>query len=403
MESGRGVHPEVAIKEVAAAIGVLHEADFTMLTDDQLASAVIELVKVTSALEAATTKVVSITDARRAIEDDGAQSMSRWIAWKCHIPHGRAARLARNGRALRHLPEVEDAFAAGDIAGEHVRQLAEACELNEAAFERDTQMLLDHAQTLSYGQFTKSMAHWAFVNATKKAEDAAKKRDATRKVHCSQTFGGRYSLNGILPAVGGTIFANELNRIAKQLFDADVREARDRVGRTPNGSDLRRTAQQRRCDALIEMASRSSARRSGRKPAKPLFTVLLGEDTFRATCELSNGTPVTPGQLAPYITEADIERVLFDGPSRVLDVGVRQRLFTGATRRAVEVRDRTCWHDSCEVPAEECELEHDEPYEVGGLTVQSNGKCGCKFHHRLHHRKTRRKSRRTRRNRPPPG
>ena len=45
-------------------------------------------------------------------------AMGRWIAWKCRVPHGRAARMARNGRALRHLPEVEDAYIDGLIAGD---------------------------------------------------------------------------------------------------------------------------------------------------------------------------------------------------------------------------------------------------------------------------------------------
>ena len=44
--------------------------------------------------------------------------------------------------------------------------------------------------------------------------------------------------------------------------------------------------------------------------------------------------------LAGWLTEAMIERVVFDGPDRVQAVG-HQRAFTGALRRAIEVRDRT--------------------------------------------------------------
>ncbi|MGH9247589.1 MAG: hypothetical protein ACRD29_25425, partial [Acidimicrobiales bacterium] len=41
-----------------------------------------------------------------------------------------------------------------------------------------------------------------------------------------------------------------------------------------------------------------------------------------------------------------LERVVFDGPSRVIDVGPHRRLFDGATRRSVAVRDRECFHPS---------------------------------------------------------
>ncbi|MGH9247583.1 MAG: hypothetical protein ACRD29_25395, partial [Acidimicrobiales bacterium] len=41
-----------------------------------------------------------------------------------------------------------------------------------------------------------------------------------------------------------------------------------------------------------------------------------------------------------------LERVVFDGPSRVIDVGPHRRLFDVATRRSVEVRDRECFHPS---------------------------------------------------------
>jgi len=46
-----------------------------------------------------------------------------------------------------------------------------------------------------------------------------------------------------------------------------------------------------------------------------------------------------------------LERVVFDSPDRIKNVGVRRRIFTGATRRAIELRDGECFHPTCEVPA----------------------------------------------------
>ncbi len=94
-----------------------------------------------------------------------------------------------------------------------------------------------------------------------------------------------------------------------------------------------------------------------------------------------------PGSLVPWLEEAWVERVVFDGPSRVVDVGVARRLFTGATRRAVQVRDRECFHPLCDLPAEECQVDHVEPCSAGGGTVAANGRPACAHHNRRRHRR----------------
>jgi hypothetical protein len=125
-----------------------------------------------------------------------------------------------------------------------------------------------------------------------------------------------------------------------------------------------------------------TAPKDGRRP-EPLFTVLVDYETFSGrVCELANGTVVAPGALLPWLDGAYIERVVFDGPSRVIDVGVTRRLFTGATRRAIEVRDRECFQDFCDEPADRCQADHVEPYAWGGRTTQENGRLACGHHNR---------------------
>jgi hypothetical protein len=58
-------------------------------------------------------------------------------------------------------------------------------------------------------------------------------------------------------------------------------------------------------------------------------------------------------------------------------------LFTGATRRAIELRDRQCAHEFCEEPASNCQVDHIKMYSQGGLTTQENGRLLCGFHNRL--------------------
>ena len=105
-------------------------------------------------------------------------------------------------------------------------------------------------------------------------------------------------------------------------------------------------------------------------------------------CELANGTVLSPGSLLRWLDQAWVERVVFDGPDRVKNLGVRRRLFTGATRRAVEVRDRECFHEFCDRPADECQIDHVQPYSAGGPTVEDNGRVACGDHNRQRHRRS---------------
>ena len=192
----------------------------------------------------------------------------------------------------------------------------------------------------------------------------------------------------MLDPISGTVLANQLQRIENELFAADWAEARARVGDDVRPSDVERSPAQRRADALVEMARRAGSAPADARRPEPLFTVLVGYETFAGRmCQLADGTVVSPGTLVDWLDEAWIERVVFDGPSRVVDVGAAQRLFTGATRRAVEVRDQECFHEMCDLPAEQCEVDHVEPWSAGGRTVSANGRPACAFHNLGRHRR----------------
>jgi hypothetical protein len=215
------------------------------------------------------------------------------------------------------------------------------------------------------------------------AEQGADDDRRAREVHLSRSFGGMWFGKVTLDPISGEIVDTTLRMIERELFDADWAEAKARLDRDPTILDLQRTPAQRRADALVEMASRAStAPAGGRRPA-PLFTVVVGLETLRGPIlELFNRTVITPGTAARHLTEADVERIVFDGPSRVIDVGAKRRFFRGALRRAIEVRDRTCFHPSCDEVPERSQVDHIHEVSKGGETVQDNGRWGCGGHNR---------------------
>lgn len=65
----------------------------------------------------------------------------------------------------------------------------------------------------------------------------------------------------------------------------------------------------------------------------------------------------------------------------------RYRLNTELIRR-IRLRDGTCRHPGCSVPADDCDVDHARPFDRsdpagGGLTVESNLMCLCRRHHRF--------------------
>lgn len=373
------------IDALKAAIEQLGAADPQALGD---AEAIVELHRCLASLDAVTTRATAAFDASGAWEASGARCAAAWVSGRCSVAPASAHRRVHLGRALRRLPVAEDAWVAGDIDSSHVSMLAKArTPATEDALARDEDVLVGHAKNLRFGHFVRALAYWRYRADRDGCERDAKRVRDERRFHLSSSFGGVFVGDLVLDPVSGTIVSEALRRIEDELFTADWAETRERKGEHATASDLPRTASQRRADALVEMARRAgTAPKDGRRP-EPLFTVLVGYESFAGPlCELADGTMVTPGTLVDWLGEAWVERVVFDGPSRVIDVGVARRLFTGATRRAIEVRGRECFHELCDQPAEHCQIDHVEPWAAGGRTVAGNGRPACGFHNRARHR-----------------
>jgi hypothetical protein len=371
----------VLTTDLAAAIDALGAVEPAVLGGGE---SMVELHRQLERLAAVTTRAVAAFDAGRGWEADGARTASAWLAVRCRMPVGSARRRVQLGRALRHMPVAEAAWLAGAVGEAQVGLLAGArTRGTESCFGRDEALLVQQARTLDYRAFARALAYWAQLADPDGTDRSAEAQHGARRLHLSQSFKGSWVLDGLFDPINGAVLAQALGAIEQELFEADWAEARSRFGEAVRTSQLARTPAQRRADALVEMARRAMASPAGARMPEPLFTVLVGYETFAGRiCELADHTVVAPGALVRWLDRAWVERVVFDGPDRVTNVGVRRRVFTGATRRAVEVRDGECFHPTCEVPAERCQIDHVQPWATGGLTVESNGRVACGFHNR---------------------
>jgi hypothetical protein len=335
-------------------------------------------------LDAFVTTASAAFDASDTWALDGARNASAWLATRCRLPTAEARRVVRRGRALRHLPACAEAWSAGTITAAHVDVIAALRRpATEAALARDEALLVDQAGGLGFSSFTRAAAYWDQRADPDGAEAGDEARRGRRQVYLEASFSGMWLGQITLDPVSGAIVANELGRLEREGFEADWARARTTLGREPTLADLGRSSGQRRADALVEMATRSrTAPADGRRPA-PLFSVLVDYPTLQGrVCELAQGIALTPGSLLPWLDQALVERVVF-GPERRVEVSATTRLFTGATRRALELRDRECTHPYCDLPAAQCQADHVQPFAAGGLTIQENGRLLCAYHNRL--------------------
>ena len=370
----------------ASALDRLHDeldrvlsVDVHALSDGELLDAAADAYRAASRLAAVKARLLAEVDARQAYAPVGAQSASAWVTHRCHVPRGSARHDVLLARSLRHLPETAARLGDGDIGEAQAAAIGRKHRnqrMTEAA-ERDESVLATHAAQLPWALFTRVLGYWAQRADPDGADGDAEARKARRHLHLSRLFEGEWVLDGVLDPVSGAIVDTALRRIEDELFAAD----------RADGQLLVRTRAQRRADALVELAKRASASRPGARRPAPLVTVLVGYETFAGRiCELADGTVLAPSDVAALLDHAVIERAVFDGPGRVMEIS-EQRRFTGALRRAIELRDRTCTHDHCDAPAWRCHGDHVLPWEADGPTTQENGRLLCPFHNHLRQRR----------------
>jgi hypothetical protein len=245
---------------------------------------------------------------------------------------------------------------------------------------------------LTFKEFEQCVDRWRLHADPDGADADEMERRQRRKVSLDQTLSGMYSGHMLFDPVSGTIVSDELRRREQALFDADWADAKARLRREPLLHDLARTPDQRRADAMVEMATRSaSVAKNARKP-KPLFTVVLGAERFFHLCQLASGRTVAPEALVEWIDWAKLEAMMFEPSGLRVIKATRERTFKGMLRRILEVRDEQCTSAYCDEPPNRCQGDHIIPYEHGGMTSQENGRLACGFHNRANYARYRRQS-----------
>jgi hypothetical protein len=433
---GAVVHP--TIERLFEVLGRAGETDWSVLPPDELGRAVLDWEAARARFDSVSLAMVGAFDRSGAWADDGSRSAKGWITRHSKVSPGAAARLVVRSRHHRAMPLVAAALAAGEITLDHVAVLGRARTPERVeVFARAEAFLVAKAKELGFDDFTRAVAYWCQVVDADGEEDKRDRQMMGRGLHLSKTIDGMRVLDARFDPVGGAIVEQELQRLEQEEFDADWAEAKAVHGDATNVSHLARTPAQRRADAAVRMAQRSASLTEGSELARPLVYLHVDVVTFLVElveamrsgaipdaeipelagidadevaelldrsmgagnrpgprmCELADGTAVLPSEIIPLALRADVRRVVFGPRGNVLNFGRKERLFKGALREAIMVRDRSCTEDgACGRAGHRCQVDHVIPWDAGGPTDEANGRLMCGPANRHRHRN---RSRRT--------
>lgn len=322
-----------------------------------------------------------------------------------------AGRDLHRAAVLRDLPLLAQAVTDGVLPQEQAQVL---CRLHERIALVDLQDSQPQLLIVAAGMNTEALGRWVTHQIATHCEPALDdEADAARQRRFLQL---RHEPDGTVR--GSFVLAAEDAEVVLTVLEPLAR---------PQGVEDKRSAGQRRADALVDVFGGAaawmdlptaggqraqlsyviSADWAAGRPAPDLPTQLRAACTAAANpagAAASAGLhplalaryapeaawtgPQTRTRIEAVLCDARISRLLLDPHGTVLSLASLTDTITPAQRRAVSARDRQCVAKGCTRPPAFCDVHHLTHREYGGETAVENLVLLCRRHHVLWHRGT---------------
>lgn len=380
--------------------------------------------------EAELAAAVAVAEARRLHAADGHRSMVGFLRASLNWSTTEAKRFLGLSRAVDEVAGFGRAWFAGRFGAPQALVISRAHGNPRVREQLATAapMLLDHAEQLPYSDFTRTVDHFVRLADRDGAHDD-RDGDVEGRSAAVLAVGSslRISADGGDPLTAAEMIAIH-DRYCDLEFRRDVDARRAEHGDDAEHHELPRTVRQRRFDALatifrsaahtdgigsvtdplvnIEIDARSFGRilldaglsTSTDLAGQPIdpFTGLTRPDDLLddpvalvdRRCETTNGVRLHSHDVLRAALAGHVRRAVIDSDGVTIDLGRRQRLFTGAARDAARLMVRHCEHPGCELPADWCEVDHAVEWTADhGPTDQDNARIRCSTHNREKHRR----------------
>ena len=310
----------------------------------------------------------------------GATGTTVWLRERLRVSVSSAKRLTELSTLLAARPGLASALADGALTLDQASVVAATLdalpEQDPAVADKVETELVGHAAALEPAQLRvcgrRILAYLRPDDAERARERAHRRAVAARRLSLTTVEDGRVRLTGWLDAEAAAI----------------VHAALDPLCRPIPGDD--RTPGQRRADALTDVCA--LALRTAALPDnggdRPQLVLTVPLDALRGqlgAATLDGGEELSAAQVRRLACDAHVIPAVLGGDGEPLDLGRARRLFTGAARRALTLRDGGCAFPACDRPARWCDAHHIRSWLDGGGTDLDNGVLLCRYHHQLVH------------------
>ncbi len=333
-----------------------------MFTDD-LEHLGDEIAELAAHLDAATHRFLTLI--ARFDESDGwgyqgALTCAHWLSWRVGLDLGAAREHVRVARALRELPQIDEALRRGQISYSKVRALTRAATPeNEAA-------LLEMARCSSASQLERICRGYRL--ALRNAAGGRPDDDVElRWVRERETTAGFVRFDIQLRPEEAAAFRRAMQAAASRAWQAEDASA-----------GTRRTTMHR-ADALVAVAEQYLAGTSDTAPPVEIVVHVDAGSTGEVGGTLDDGTALPRATTDRLSCDAAVVEVHEDSRGNVLDLGRRRRTIPTMLRRALRLRDGGCRFPGC--TNRFVDGHHVVPWAQGGATALANLCSLCRRHH----------------------
>ncbi len=321
----------------------------------------------------------------------GMRSCAHWVTIATGIDLWSAREMVRVGHALRDLPLIHEAFAAGRLSFDKVRALT------RVATADDETMWLELALEASGAQLARICHAYRRAIAIDDPRRAALQRARRRLVSWWLDEDGMLALYATLPPEEGRLVLNAIeSAVARSLASGKA------AGEHPAGAVAEDPCEEgepehphgaRRADALVRICERwlRDAAATAGSVARPPASLVVHVDVDTLTgadpggrCHLEDGPAVSLAVARRLGCDAELVTVL-EREGLPVEVSRKRRVVTGRMRHLLQIRDKGCRYPGCGVPAADTEGHHVVHWADGGWTELPNLVSLCRFHHHRHH------------------
>jgi hypothetical protein len=375
------------------------------LSDHQVETALLGIAGHIAAAQCRFLQYLAEFDARKLwAACDGVTSCAHWVSWKIGMNIRTANEHLRIARALRKLPVVTAAFAAGELTYSKVRAISRVIGDDTSTLVRIAQQLADGTSNLPntrvadpeaaervllaiarYG----TAAHLErLIHATRQLITPPQNQAARRSLSWRWADDGTLELRARLtPEEGARLIAEIEARtpkrtptapdLAPQPADLVERAREQEPGLVADGIAARRA------DALMALVTGRTE--DGKVVERGHAEVIVHVDASTGTARLDGGPALAPATARRLACDAKVQLLLDDRAGNRMYLGRSHRLASDAQVRALTARDG----ERCQFPGcphtRYLNAHHIIPWQAGGPTDIDNLIMICTYHHTVVH------------------